>query len=65
MGYTVANWPQYISTDPALLSTVSEEEGVRMEIWADELIEGAESWGIPPSLTVDEDYDGERTLIDR
>tara|TARA_Y100001968_G_scaffold281967_1_gene279537 strand:- start:143 stop:253 length:111 start_codon:yes stop_codon:yes gene_type:complete len=36
-----------------------------MEIWAGELIEGAESWGIPPSLTVDEDYDGERTLIDR
>ena len=36
-----------------------------MEIWADELIEGAESWGIPPSLTVDEDYDGERTLIAR
>lgn len=45
MGYTVANWPQYISTDPALLSTVSEEEGARMEIWARELIEGAESWG--------------------
>ena len=65
MGYTVANWPQYISTDPALLSTVSEEEGVRMEIWAGELIDGAESWGIPPSLTVDEDYDGERTLIAR
>ena len=65
MGYTVDNWPMYISTDPGLLAMVSEEEGERMQIWAGELIKGAEPWTIPPSITVDEAYDSERTLIAR
>ena len=65
MGYTVDNWPMYISTDPGLLAVVSEEEGERMQIWAGELIKGAEPWTIPPSITVDEAFDSERTLIVR
>ena len=55
----------YISTDPGLLAVVSEEEGERMPIWAGEWIKGAEPRTIPPSITVDEAYDSEPTLIVR